>query len=111
MCIRDREQTVNPNLTLAALKLIELISVVGLEEFHLHQWIFVFDYFGLQLKYFSLKENDKDKQLKGQSPAKKLQMQTKMLPKLKFHSPFIFQPYITSCIPEEFDLSLSLIHI
>ena len=31
------------NLTLSALKLIELISFLQLEEFYLHQWIFVFD--------------------------------------------------------------------
>lgn len=31
------------NLILAALKLIELISILQFEEFYLHQWIFVFD--------------------------------------------------------------------
>lgn len=31
------------NLILAALKLIELISILKFEEFYLHQWIFVFD--------------------------------------------------------------------
>ena len=33
----------NPNLVLAALKVVELISVIGIDEFNLHQWIFVFD--------------------------------------------------------------------
>lgn len=31
------------NQILAALKLIELISILQFEEFYLHQWIFVFD--------------------------------------------------------------------
>ena len=33
----------NLNLILAALKLIELINVVKIEEFYNYQWIFVFD--------------------------------------------------------------------
>lgn len=44
------EQTKNPNLLLAGLKLIEILSISQFDEFYLHQWIFVFDYFGLQVK-------------------------------------------------------------
>ena len=33
----------NPNLTLAALKLIEMMSIVQLEEFYINQWVFLFD--------------------------------------------------------------------
>ena len=42
------EQNLKSNLLLSALKLIELISIVAMEEFHIYQWIFVFDYFGLK---------------------------------------------------------------
>lgn len=44
----------NPNLLLAALKLIEMISISNLGEFAHHQWIFIYDYFGLKI---SLPEN------------------------------------------------------
>lgn len=33
----------NMNLLLAALKVIELIHALELEEFHMHKWMFVFD--------------------------------------------------------------------
>lgn len=33
----------NPNLILAALKLIEMMSIVQLEEFFINQWVFIFD--------------------------------------------------------------------
>jgi len=39
----------NPNLILAGLKIVELFSVIGIDEFNLHQWIFVFDYFGISI--------------------------------------------------------------
>jgi hypothetical protein len=34
---------------LAGLKLIETLSFIQLDEFYLHQWMFVFDYFGLKI--------------------------------------------------------------
>lgn len=37
----------NPNYLLAALKLIEMISLTNLGEFAHHQWIFITDYFGV----------------------------------------------------------------
>lgn len=37
----------NPNLLLAALKLVEMISVANLSEFAHHQWVFIYDYFGV----------------------------------------------------------------
>ena len=40
----------NPNLLLAALKLIELISIANLAEFAHHEWIFVHDYFGTRFQ-------------------------------------------------------------
>ena len=40
----------NPNYLLAALKLIEMISLANLGEFAHHQWIFLTDYFGIDLK-------------------------------------------------------------
>lgn len=39
-----------PNLILAALKLLELLSIIQVNEFFIHQWLFVFDYFGVQFK-------------------------------------------------------------
>jgi len=33
----------NPNLILATLKLIEMMSIVQLEEFFINQWVFIFD--------------------------------------------------------------------
>jgi hypothetical protein len=39
----------NPNYLLAALKLIEMISLTNLGEFAHHQWIFLTDYFGVTL--------------------------------------------------------------
>lgn len=55
----------------AGLKIIEILSIVELDEFYLHQWMFVFDYFGIKI------EEDKN--------SEKI-------------SPFIFTPYIGSCI-------------
>ena len=31
------------NLRLAGLKMVELVHVLGLEEFNIHKWIFMFD--------------------------------------------------------------------
>jgi hypothetical protein len=39
----------NPNLLLAALKLIEMMSLTNLIQFSNNQWIFVYDYFGIHL--------------------------------------------------------------
>jgi len=40
----------NPNLILSALKLIEVIQICDIEEFYINQWIFLFDYFGLNFE-------------------------------------------------------------
>ena len=45
----QNEISKNPNYLLAALKLIEMISVNNLNSFANHQWIFVADYFGTTL--------------------------------------------------------------
>ncbi|EGR29985.1 n-terminal domain protein [Ichthyophthirius multifiliis] len=58
-------------LMLAGLKVIELLSMIELDEFYLHQWMFAFDYFGIKI------EEDKN--------SEKI-------------SPFIFLPYIANCI-------------
>lgn len=42
-------QIKNPNLLLAGLKFIELLSIMQIEQFYQHQWMFVFDYFGLKI--------------------------------------------------------------
>lgn len=46
---RKGQQIKNPNVLLAGLKLIELFSVLQLEEFYFYQWIFAFDYFGITI--------------------------------------------------------------
>jgi len=48
-----------PNLPYAALKLIELISVIQTEEFYLHQWIFLFDCNPICLTFSFWDENQK----------------------------------------------------
>ncbi|CAK55597.1 unnamed protein product (macronuclear) [Paramecium tetraurelia] len=40
----------NQNLVLAALKLVEMISFMQQDEFFLHQWIFIYDYFGIKIQ-------------------------------------------------------------
>jgi hypothetical protein len=45
----QNEVSRNPNLLLASLKLIEMISLANLGEFAHHQWIFIYDYFGIRL--------------------------------------------------------------
>jgi hypothetical protein len=45
----QNEVSRNPNLLLASLKLIEMISLTNLGEFAHHQWIFIYDYFGIKL--------------------------------------------------------------
>jgi len=51
---------------LAGLKLIEILSVAQLDEFYLHQWMFIFDYFGLKLQVMSLQERENLKKIRGQ---------------------------------------------
>jgi hypothetical protein len=51
---------------LAGLKLIEILSVAQLDEFYLHQWMFIFDYFGLKLQVMSLQEREHLKKIRGQ---------------------------------------------
>lgn len=38
------------NVIIAALKLLELISCSDIDEFNLHKWAFVYEYFGVQLE-------------------------------------------------------------
>lgn len=45
-----KNKQANINLVLAALKLVEMISLMRQDEFFLHQWIFIYDYFGLRLE-------------------------------------------------------------
>ncbi|EGR32623.1 n-terminal domain protein [Ichthyophthirius multifiliis] len=41
---------ININLIFAGLKLIELISIVQIEDFYFYQWIFLFDTFGVNIE-------------------------------------------------------------
>ena len=55
---------------IAALKLLEMISYADIDEFNLHRWAFLFDYFGVDLK-------------------------KKVSPMSQVESPFIFKPVLT----------------
>ena len=48
--VMSNEISKNPNLLLAALKLIEMMSITKLIQFSNNQWIFIHDYFGVQMK-------------------------------------------------------------
>ena len=43
--LSSKKKNVSNDLTLASLKLIELLSLANMEEFSLYQWIFTFDTF------------------------------------------------------------------
>lgn len=43
----DKQQV---NVRLAALKMIELLSICNIEEFYLYQWVFMFDFYGINLQ-------------------------------------------------------------
>lgn len=45
----SNEVSKNPNLLLAALKLVEMMSITKLIQFSNNQWIFIYDYFGLKM--------------------------------------------------------------
>lgn len=42
------KEKINLNLLWAALKLIELVSIMEINEFHSHQWIFFYDFVGIK---------------------------------------------------------------
>ena len=50
------------NLVWAALKLIEMVSIMQMNEFHPHQWIFFYDFIGLK---FSASEPQMNQQVKS----------------------------------------------
>jgi len=60
----------NPNLTLAALKLIEMMSIVQLEEFYINQWVFLFDCKYFIFTLFNPSRKTLDLQLSQQDQAK-----------------------------------------
>ena len=47
--VMSNEISKNPNLLLAALKLIEMMSITNLIQFSNNQWIFLYDYFGIHM--------------------------------------------------------------
>lgn len=47
--IKSKNQK-NEGIFLASMKLLELISSTDIEEFNLHKWSFMFEYFGVELK-------------------------------------------------------------
>lgn len=66
------------NVKLAALKIIELLSIQQIEEFYLYQHVFMFDYYGVSLDMLN-RRNEPD-----------------------FHeviSPFRFSPYVSKSLP------------
>lgn len=79
------EKTKNNEIVIAALKLLELISFTDIEEFNLHRWAFLFEYFGIQIEI-----NNK----------KGLKKKTKNNEKKIINSPFIINPALTQKLPE-----------
>jgi len=79
----------SPNLVLAALKLIELMSIVGMEEFYGNQWVFLFDYFGLSIESNPNANSD---------AWEKVDMKSHLRNEV---TPFSFMPYIGNCIPQD----------
>jgi len=81
----------NPNLILAALKLIEMMSIVQLEEFYINQWVFVFDYFGLTIEPAQTEPQTSQVSIESGDPA------DLKGPKI---SGFIYQPYLTNVVQD-----------
>lgn len=91
MQIFNKKNTQNyPNLILAALKLIELMTVIQLEEFYINQWVFLFDYFGLTLEPTYSNSNP--------PPSDYDATNNKV-------SGFIYQPYVTNCIQDNLKIN------
>ena len=44
-----KDQSKQHEIIIAALKLLELISFTDIEEFNLHRWAFLFDYYGVKI--------------------------------------------------------------
>jgi len=87
----------NPNLTLAALKLIEMMSIVQLEEFYINQWVFLFDYFGLTIEPSHPSENNSIVQSNDGTDAPQ-EYKSKI-------SNFVYQPYITSVVQDNLKIN------
>lgn len=45
-----QQKSTQNEVTLAAFKLLEIISCLDIDEFNLHKWAFVFEYYGVSLK-------------------------------------------------------------
>jgi len=60
---------------IACLKLLELISFTDIEEFNLHRWAFLFDYFGIEIKVNGFSRQD-------------------------INSPFIIKPTLSYVLPK-----------
>jgi hypothetical protein len=56
------------NLVWAALKLVEMISIMRISEFHQHQWMFFFDFIGIK---FSQPIEGRESIKSNESPMKK----------------------------------------
>jgi len=97
-----KEAQKNPNVILAALKLIEMMSIVQLEEFYINQWVFVFDCkicllfvliildFGLDITQRKIEEKPPQEIVESEDTV--IVEQTQQRPHI---SGFIFQPYVT----------------
>jgi hypothetical protein len=86
----------NLNLIYSALKLIEMISIVQLEEFYIHQWIFVFDCSPQLFKAFRSWFNWADFGVKIEGSGMKSSQNQEGKVSL---SDFSFVPYTTSAFP------------
>jgi len=94
MQIFNRNNQKNPNLILAALKLLEIMSIVQLEEFYINQWIFVFDYFGLTIQQSDLTKVHPSQPIAEGGEAGENDSRPKV-------SGFLFQPYLSNVLEED----------
>lgn len=87
------------SLILAALKLVELLSVARIDQFYLHQWMFIIDYFGLKIESRRGDDQGMDSALDSQTADGATRDRTAA-------TPFLFQPCIANCLPaKEFRFS------
>lgn len=91
--VGQKQEIKNTNLLVAGLKLIELMSVAQIDEFYMHQWMFIFDYFGLKIENArtNAQQTDAQQQL-ALSPHAAEQVRM---------TPFQYQPCIINCLPSQ----------
>ena len=96
----------NPNLILAALKLIEMMSIVQLEEFYINQWVFVFDckkrliHYNIYLDFGLTIEPTHNQIEQTTTPRNSNEPTEGVDPKPPKISNFIYQPYFANVVQD-----------